>query len=155
MATSFKFTRVDNFLDDINREDCFDTRDMDGITPNYRFVLASNLTSNNIEDCIDEDGTLNLDVVTLLDTYGADDGFCSLLWGKGVNGERSISIADSTVTYDLGELQNVQIKAIFLIAIADGTGYVMAYSILDKPLMMKGSLILPTDGLVWSIHYGG
>lgn len=154
MVTSFKFTRVDNFLDDMNREDCFDTRDMDGITPNYRFVLASNLESSDINDCIDEDGTLDLDNVTLLETDGVDDGFCSLLWGKGVNGERSISIADSTVTYDLGELDDVQIKAIFLVAIADGTGYVMAYCILDKPLIMNGSLIFPTDGLIWSIHYG-
>lgn len=154
MAVNLKFTRVDNFLDDMNREDCFDTRDMDGLTPNYRFVLASDLTSNDIEDCIDEDGTLDLDVVTLLDTIGADDGFCSLLWGKGVNGERSISVADATVTYDLGERESVQIKGIFLVAIADGTGYVMAYCILDQPLIMNGSLILPTDGLLWSMHYG-
>jgi len=155
MVTNFKFTRVDDFLDDMNREDCFDTRDMDGITPNYRFVLASNIASSgDIEDCIDEDGTLDLDVVTLVNTIGVDDGFCALLWGKGVNGERSISIANSTVSYDLGDVASTQIKAIFLVAIADGTGYVMAYCILDKPLIAKGSLILPTDGLVWSMHYG-
>ena len=155
MATNFKFTRVDNFLDDINREDCFDTRDMDGITPNYRFVLASNIPeSYSVNDCIDEDGTLDTDVVTLVDTYGVDDGFCSLLWGKGVNGERSISVTNSTVSYDLGDRDNVQVKAIFLVAIADGTGYVMAYCMLDKPLLMKGTLVLPTDGLIWSVHYG-
>lgn len=152
MPVSFKFSRVDNFLDDMNREDCFDTRDMDGLTPNYRFVLASECPQN-IEECIDEDGTLRDDKVTLVDTVGAEDGFCSLLWGKGVNGERSISIADSTVSYDLGE-DDVNVRGIFLINIADGTGYVLAYCILDKTLQFDGTLILPVDGLVWSMRYG-
>jgi hypothetical protein len=152
MPVSFKFSRVDNFLDDMNREDCFDTRDMDGLTPNYRFVLASECPQD-IEECIDEDGTLRDDKVTLVDTVGAEDGFCSLLWGKGVNGERSISIADSTVSYDLGE-DDVNVRGIFLINIADGTGYVLAYCILDKTLQFDGTLILPVDGLVWSMRYG-
>jgi hypothetical protein len=152
MPVSFKFSRVDNFLDDMNREDCFDTRDMDGLTPNYRFVLASECPQD-IEECIDEDGTLRDDNVTLVDTVGAEDGFCSLLWGKGVNGERSISIADSTVSYDLGE-DDVNVRGIFLINIADGTGYVLAYCILDKTLQFDGTLILPVDGLVWSMRYG-
>lgn len=154
MATSFKFTRVDTFLDDINRDDCFDTRDMDGITPNYRFILAEHLESRDINDIIDEDGTLDENVVDLLDTYGYDDGFCALTYGKGINGERSISIANSTVSYDLGE-DTATIQAIFLVSIADGSGYVMAYCILDKPVLMSGSLIMPCDGLVWSVHYGG
>jgi hypothetical protein len=93
------------------------------------------------------------DKVTLVDTVGAEDGFCSLLWGKGVNGERSISIADSTVSYDLGE-DDVNVRGIFLINIADGTGYVLAYCILDKTLQFDGTLILPVDGLVWSMRYG-
>ena len=50
--TVFEFTRVDSFMDDINREGCFDTNDMDGITPNYRIVLASDCPVN-IEDCLD------------------------------------------------------------------------------------------------------
>ena len=152
MGSSFKFTRVDNFLDDMNREDCFDTRDMDGISPNYRFVLASEC-DQDIANCIDEDGTLRSDTVTLVDFIGADDGYCSLLWGRGINGERSISVSDSTVSYDLGE-ETAQVRGIFLIAIADGTGYVMAYCILDKTLEFDGTLILPVDGLVWSMRYG-
>jgi len=152
MANTFKFIRVDSFFDDINREDCFDTRDMDGISPNYKFILAENLSSTDINDCIDEDGTIDTDVVTILDTDGEDDGICSLLWNRGVNGERSISIADSTVSYDLGE-DKCTISAIFLTAIADGTGYVMAYCILDKTIELEGTLILPVDGVVWSIRY--
>ena len=65
MANQFKFIRVDSFFDDINREDCFDTEDMDGITPNYKFVLAESCPQN-INDCLDSDGTLDTSVVTLL-----------------------------------------------------------------------------------------
>ena len=153
MVNSFKFTRVDTFIDDINREDCFDTRDMDGVTQNYRFILASHLDGNSLDDWIDEDGTLNLNNVTLVETDGSEDGLCALQYGKGINGERSISIADPTINYDLGE-KDENIRAIFLVSIANGSGYVMAYCILDKSIMLDGKLILPTDGLIWSIRYG-
>lgn len=159
MSNQFKFIRVDKFLDDINREDCFDTQDMDGISPNFKFVLVSEC-NQDIENCIDEDGTLispyddvNDKGVTILDTDGIDDGFCSLLWSEGVNGERSMSISDSTVSFDLGE-KPVQIKGIFLVAVSNGTGYVIAYCILDKILEENGVLILPCDGMIWSIRYG-
>ena len=157
MVNQFEFIRVDKFLDDMNREDCFDTQDMDGVSPNFKFILASECASD-IEDCIDVDGTLITPFdgstgVTIVDTDGVDDGLCSLLWGGGVNGERTISISDSTVTYDLGE-EKVQIKGIFLVALAQGTGYVLAYSILDKIVEVDGILILPVDGMVWSIRYG-
>lgn len=148
----FRFVRVDSFLDDINREDCFDTQDMDGISPNYRFVLAS-VTSSDIVDCIDEDGTLDMDNVQLIDTYGEDDGLCSLSYSKGINGERTITISDSTVTYDLGD-DRVSFNAIFLINVANGTGYVLAYCIMDANIIEDGTLILPTNGAVWSIRYG-
>lgn len=152
MNSQFRFTRVDRFFDDINREDCFDTQDMDGISPNFKFLLVSECPSD-INDCLDEDGTLMTDVVSIIDTDGEDDGLCSLLWSAGVNGERTMSIADTTVTYDLGE-ESVGIKGIFLVSIANGTGYVIAYCILDKILEEDGVLILPMDGMIWSIRYG-
>ena len=68
----FKFRRVDNFLYDMNRKDCFDVADMDGVTNNFKFVLATACPSN-IADCLDEDGTLN-DNVQILNTLGDDDG---------------------------------------------------------------------------------
>lgn len=152
MVNQFKFTRVDTFIDDINREDCFDTQDMDGVTPNYKFILTSKCPSN-IEDCLDEDGTLDDETVEILETDGADDGLCSLLYTKGINGERIITINNSTVTYDLGE-DYVDINGIFLANIGNGSGYVIAYCIFDKTINDKGSLILPCNGLVWSMHYG-
>ena len=151
MDSLFDLIRVDSFIDDINREDCFDTKDMDGITPNYKFVLASDCP-NDISECIDEDGTLTDDVV-LIDSDGVDDGYCSMLWTKGINGERTMSVADSTVSYSFGE-ENVSLKAVFLVNVADGTGYVIAYCILDKGVDIDGNLILPVDGVVWSFKYG-
>lgn len=152
MVNQFKFIRVDSFFDDINREDCFDTQDMDGITPNFKFILVSDCPQN-IENCLDDDGTLDSNTVEIIDTDGVGDGECALLYSKGVNGERAISINDSTVSYDLGE-DAVNIKAIFLCNIGNGSGYVLAYSIFDKTIREKGSLILPCNGSVWSIRYG-
>lgn len=158
MAKEFRFIRVDRFLDDMNREDCFDTADMDGISPLFRFVLATECASN-IGDCLDEDGTL---ITPYNSTTGLgvnlfeseeDDGLCSLLWATGVNGERTMSVSDATVTYNIGE-ERVPIKAIFLVAINNGTGYVLAYSIFDKTIQVDGTLILPVDGMIWSIRYG-
>lgn len=148
----FAFTRVDSFLDDINREGKFDTMDMDGVTKNYKMILAS-ACPDNIEDCLDEDGTLNSNV-TIIDTLGEDDGLCALSWVKGINGERTISIASSTVGYDLGD--NVEdLKAVFLVNLAEGTGYVLAYAINSYSFPVDGDVLLPTDGVVWSIRYGG
>ena len=158
MANEFRFIRVDSFLDDINREDCFDTQDMDGVSPNFRFILASECASD-ITNCLDEDGTLinpyDSDTqmgVNILD-IPESDGLCSMLWGKGVNGERTMSVSDSVVTFDIGE-DRVPIKAMFLVAINNGTGYVIAYCIFDKTIYVDGTLILPVDGLVWGIRYG-
>lgn len=157
--TALEFIRVDSFLDDMNREDCFDTRDMDGISPNYRFVLASECSSD-INECIDSEGTLKEydeetgTGVNLIDSIGVDDGYCSMLWSKGINGERTMSVADSTVSFDFGD-GTYQIKGIFLVNIADGSGYVIAYCILDKGITVDGTAVFPCDGMVWSCYYGG
>lgn len=148
----FEFTRVDDFLDNMNREGYFDTLDMDGITPNYKMVLASSCP-NDINECIDADGTLN-DNVNIIDTWGEDDGKCALLWSKGINGERTISIANSTVVYDLGELET-ELKAVFLVNLVEGSGYVLAYAINSYSFPVDREIILPCDGMIWSIKYGG
>ena len=154
------FMRVDRFLDDINRDGCFDTNDMDGVSMNYRIFLASEC-AKDFEDCIDSDGTLIVpydatrDVgVNLIDTLGEDDGLCAMLWSKGVNGERTMSVATTSVSYDFGD-SNVSIKAFFLVNITDGSGYVVAYNILDRTMTEDGVMVCPTDGMVWSMKYGG
>mgnify|MGYP007013896251 CR=1 FL=1 len=148
----FEFTRVDNFLDDVNRDGKFDTLDMDGITPNYRMILASDCP-NDIEECIDDDGTLDTDKVTVIQT-DSNDGQCALLWSKGINGERTMSIAQSTVVYDFGD-RNEELKAVFLVNTVEGSGYVLAYAINSYSFPIDGEVILPCDGMIWSIKYGG
>ena len=147
----FNFILVDNFYDDMNREDCFDTQDMDGVTPNYKFILASSCPQN-IDDCIDSDGTLN-DNVEILYSDNSSDGECALLWSKGINRERTISISTTTVTFDFGDVKP-SVMGIFLVNIANGSGYVLAYSIQSSPITLKPQSILPCDGMVWSIKHG-
>ena len=125
---------------------------MDGLTPNYRIILASDCP-NDIEECLDEDGTLNSNV-TLVEHLNSDDGECSLLYSKGVNGERTISIASSTVNYDLGDY-NDNLKAVFLVNTVEGSGYVLAYAINSYSFPIDGQVILPCDGVIWTIRYGG
>ena len=150
----FEFTRVDTFLDDINREGKFDTLDMDGITPNYKMVLVSDCP-NDINNCIDEDGTLLDDsIVHRVESIGVDDGMCALYWSKGINGERTMSIANSTVNYDLGDSKD-NLKAVFLVNMSQGTGYVIAYAINSYSFPIDGEVILPCDGMIWNIKYGG
>lgn len=157
--TIFELTRVDSFYDDMNREDCFDTMDMDGVTPNFKIVLVSDCASD-ITDCIDEDGTIKTpyDADTgkgcnIIDTTSGEDGLCSMLWSKGINSDRSMTITSPLVTYSLGETI-AELKAIFLVAVADGTGYVMAYAINNRSLTITGELILPIEGAVWTIRQG-
>ena len=148
---SFGFTRVDSFYDDMNREDCFDTNDMDGVTPNYKFILASSCPTD-INDCIDSDGTLNSNV-EILYSNDEDDGLCSLMYSKGINGERTISLADTSVSFSFGDVKP-SVQAVFLVNVANGTGYVLAYSIRSSPIQLESNVILPCDGMVWSIRYG-
>ena len=149
----FEFTRVDGFLDDLNREGKFDSLDMDGVSKNYKMILVSDCP-DDINECLDEDGTIDTDACQLIDTLGVNDGLCSLLWAKGVNGERTISIVDSTVVYDLGD-NNSELKAVFLVNMVEGSGYVLAYAINSYSFPVDGEIILPCDGMIWTIKYGG
>ena len=148
----FDFARVDSFLDDMNREGCFDTNDMDGLTPNYRMVLVSDCP-NDINECLDDDGTLNTETVNVIEGLDSEDGQCALLWSKGINGERAMSIAQSTVVYDLAD-RNEELKAVFLINTVEGSGYVLAYAINSYSFPIDGEVILPCDGMIWNIRYG-
>lgn len=141
---------VDSFFDDLNREGCFDSQDMDGINPNYRIVFASTLPDfNTVNDLFDNEGTL-IDEVNIVNT--GDDGLVSLLWSKGVNLGRTISCNTSSVLVDLGDV-NIDIQAIFLVD--NNTGYVIAYNVQDKSIHInKEQAVFPLTGLVMNIHEG-
>ena len=157
--SAFKFIKVDRFLDDINRSGCFDTEDMDGVTPNFHMVLASECPLN-IEDCLDVDGTLiDTDDITYIQGNGETDGQCSLLWSKGINGERTLSIGESQVSFNL-DTDKYEVQAIFLVSggvtyETEGSGYVIAYAINNRKVKVPSQLILPVDGMVTTIKYGG
>ena len=149
----FKFRRVDRFLKDMNRKDCFDILDMDGVSNNFKFVLATECPAN-IEDCLDEDGTLN-DDVKVLNTLGEEDGLCPLLWSDGINGEGAISVNSTSVVYELTDDIDY-VKAIFLVSYNNGSGYVLAYSINNVALEIQDdTLILNMVGMIWGTHYAG
>ena len=140
----FDFTRVENFMDDYNIE--FFVADMNGTDKNYEFVLADS-SPDNIEDCLNANGTLNTSEVHVIDI--GDDGEVPLLYSNGVKGSRIISLGSSDVTFDVGD-ENVSLKALFLRSVS--TGYVLAYSILARTVPITNTVIFPASGLVWTIR---
>ena len=136
----FDFRRTPNFMDNFNKE--FDVDDMNGTDKEFQFVLASSCP-DNIDDCL-TDGSLDNDVVPIT----TED--VSLLWNKGVDNDRSITLGGNTsVTIDVGNI-NVYMKAIFLRA--KTSGYVMAYCILTKPVPITEQVVLPAEGVIWQIR---
>lgn len=149
----FEFRRVDSFDKDKNKKDCFTIDDMNGVDENYKFVLASECP-NSIDDCLDEDGTLNDDVI-IINTLGERDGLVPLLYSEGINGESSISVNSMSVVYELPD-EITKIQAIFLTSYGNGSGYVMAYSINGAAVEVQDdTLILNMAGMIWGTHYAG
>lgn len=134
---TFNLRRAPNFFKNMNRDNYFDINDMDGKTPNFKLILCSE-SANEFNDCIDVDGTLldwdedNQRGVEVINTFGEDDGLIALNYHEGINDEFHISV-NNMVYYDLGEY-NLQIKSLFLVSYGNGSGYVLAYSINNKPL---------------------
>lgn len=157
MDSIFNFTRVDSFIDDINRIDCFDTMDMDGTSLNYKIILVSDC-ADTVEDCLDSEGTLITPYkdgkgVNIIETENSDDGLCALTYSKGINGARAISMGSSLISYDFG-IDEVNVKGAFLVSIANGSGYVLAYAINNVKTMMTGIFNSPVDGIIWNLEYG-
>lgn len=147
----FDFTRVPDFMDNYNIE--FLVAEMDGTNKRYEFVLADS-SPDNIEDCLNADGTLkttgNNPVHPI--TLQSGDGQVSLVYSKGVNASRVISLGSSDVTLDVGDI-NVMLKAMFLRDIS--TGYVLAYCILARSIPITNQVIFPASGVVWTIRNEG
>ena len=149
MANSvlFSFSRVDDFLELLIDDENITTHLFDGVTKNFRLVLAETCPSN-IDDCLNADGTLNDSGMEFITGAGTNDGACALLWSKGTNGNRTIQIADSSVTYDLDD-ETYLLKAAFLVLAQ--TGKVLCYSINNAPMSIKDTFTAPVGGMVWSI----
>ena len=148
----FKLIKVDTFFDDMNRDGCFDTRDMDGVTPNYRIVFASKLPDGwqTVNDCFDSEGTLK-EEVEIINT--GDDTVIPLKWNEGINADRYITIGNiSSIVVDLGD---VNITAVACFLVDNASGYVMAYNVQDKGIKFnKDQAIFPLNGMILNIHNG-
>lgn len=142
----FSFTKVDDFFETMIDDDNITTSLFDGTTKNFKIVLAQACPAN-IGECLNDDGTLDLTKVSLIGTY-ATDGDCALSWQKGVNNNRVISIADSSVVYDLGD-GTYLLKGAFLVENIGGK--VLAYSINSSAMSVKDQIVIPVDGVVWNI----
>jgi hypothetical protein len=126
---------------------------MNGVDENFKFVLASECPSD-INNCLDADGTLN-DNVIILNTLGERDGLVPLLYNRGINGEATISVNATSVVYEMTDSVDT-VKGIFLVSYANGSGYVLAYSINNVALaILDDTLILNTAGMIWGTHYVG
>lgn len=150
-ATSvlFSFTKVDNFHELLIDEEGITTSMFDGHTKNFAIVLAEQC-NDNIKDNLNADGTINTDEVTLIPRNGTD-GECAMLWNVGVNANRAITIADSSVSYYFQD-NSYMLKAAFLIVTKNDMGVVLAYSINNAPMPLGKSFSAPVDGMVWSIR---
>lgn len=147
----FSLIKVDNIMEIMIDNDNITTSMFDGRTDGeygYFKIVLVEACPGNIDECLDTNGYLDEDKVSII--YGADDydGAVGLLWQKGTNADRNITIVNSSVSYDLAD--NVYLlKGAFLTA-PDGT--VLAYSINNAALTVKQSVTIPVDGVIWSIH---
>lgn len=144
----FSFTKVDDFHEILIDNENITTSMFDGVTKNFKIVLAEQC-NDNIKDNLNADGTLNTNEVVTIAGVDENNGNCAMLWSVGVNANRAITIADSSVTYDLGD-ESHMLKAAFLVT-AD-SGIVLCYSINNSPIPLGSSFTAPVDGMVWSIR---
>jgi len=146
-SVNYSFTKVDNFFEILIDREEITTSLFDGSSKNFRIVLVESCPTN-IQECLNVDGTLNDDVVSLIYGESSEDGLCALSWNKGVNSNRTITISDSNVNYTLGD-SSVLLKGAFLVV--EGSGVVLAYSINNSVMPLSGYFNAPVDGVVWSI----
>ena len=140
----FSFTRVDKFLKMLIDDSNITTSLFDGVNNNFKIILVQ-ACPNNINECLDTDGTLLEDVVSIVNV---DDGDCALLWSDGVNNDVAISISTNAITIDLDD-NTYLLKGAFLVVKA--TGKVLAYSINNAPISVSDEVVFPVDGMVWSV----
>ena len=143
----FSFTKIDDFFEVMIDTDGIETSLFDGTTPNFRIVLAE-ACPDNIGECLKSNHTLKTSAMTLING-DSTDGECALSWNKGVNANRTITIASNTVVYDLDD-GSYALKGAFLVE--NTTGVCLAYSINNAPIIVKDQIIMPVDGMIWSIY---
>ena len=130
----FDFNRVSTFFDEWNNK--FSVSDMDG--SNKFEVVVSSYSPNNINECLNANGTLNTSVVT--GTYSQN---LPLTWAND-----TIKVAFD-VTFNFGT-SIVPLKSLFIKH--KSIGYVMGYSIFMATFNVTNQLVLDADTVLWSIE---
>ena len=142
------FTRVDNLYEILIDREEITTSLFDGTSKNFRIVLVE-ACEDNIEENLNVDGTLNDDMVKYIHGEESSDGLCALSWDKGVNLNRVIRVADTMVSYTLGDASYL-LKGAFLVV--EGSGVVLAYSINNGVIPITKYFNVPVDGMIWTIQ---
>lgn len=152
----FDFSRVDSFFDEFNKK--FKLSDMNvpnnngEITTNlknFKLILASHCPEN-INECLNSNGTLDTSVVTIPDNSTKIIG---LDWIKRGYGEGTIELHDEVI-FNIGAVEQ-PLKAVFL---TTNTGYVMGYSINPVTINVTNRIVFDDDVIFWDIsrlHNGG
>lgn len=143
----FSFTRIDRFFKTLINDSNITTDLFDGVTKNFRIVLAEACPAN-INECLTVNGLLDTNKVSTFSGINANDGLCALLWEDGVNNNTHISVNDTAITWDFGN-NSYLLKGAFLVVAS--TGRVLAYSINNAPVPVKTGMTSPVDGMIWSI----
>ena len=146
----FDFRRVPSFFENFNES--FSISDMNlsktasPVLENFQLVLAS-YCPENIDECLDEDGLLNTDVVIAKDENDND-----LIVTVGLDyladeyGDATIELHDDA-TLDIGDI-NITFKAVFLTTL---DGYVMGYSINPVNFTVTNKVVFDDDVVFWDI----
>ena len=154
----FDFSRVDSFFENLNIN--FSISDMynvvrydsetgqyeyedDNVGDNFQLVICE-YGYDNIGDYLNSDGTLN---ISDNDPHIHIED-CALDYYNRGNGASSIEL-HGTVTFEIGDDVNIPIKAIFLRD--KDTGYVMGYSINNRPFSVTNQVVFDDDVIFWDI----
>ena len=136
----FDFERVPMFFDKMNIS--YKLLEMNS-SNNFQLVF-SDYASDNIQDCLNLDGTLNTTNVHIAQSGSAVVDF-SLKWDNEI-----ISVRNDT-TWTVGDA-NVFLKAVFIRNKA--TGFVLGYCIHMNSFDVTNTVTLPKDTILWSIQDG-
>ena len=154
----FDFIRVDSFIERLNIdfliEDMYKVVGYDSETAQYEYeddnigenfqLVICEYGYDNIGNYLNSDGTLN---ISDSDTHIHIED-CALDYYNRGNGASSIELHGS-VTFEIGDDVNIPIKAIFLRD--KDTGYVMGYSINNRPFSVTNEVVFDDDVIFWDI----
>lgn len=152
----FDFSRVPSFFRNFNSAFFVDEmyQTVDGTTTDatncFELVWCSYGDGANIDDYLNEDGSLDESKCTIYDT-----AYCGLEYVEDEYGDATIGLHEA-VEFTIGD-ENIPLKAIFLRS--RSSGYVMGYCINMVSFTVTNKAVFDEDVIFWDItrlnNYGG